>query len=227
MIGVIVTSYNRPEALARSLPQISALGAPILVIDDGSDPARAATLADVAALVGARVCRLPENRGLAAALNVGLAYWLADRRAEWISYFQDDVDVSPSLFAELERAAAEYPAELYTGHDSPKHAGLPAPEGVKFKLSAAGLHLHARAHFWASIMPIPTYELGAPHRREGRPGRGVGSNVDWWITRDAPARMVQGGYIVCVPGLVRTFLHRAADSTWGNGVAADPPLRVQ
>ena len=67
-------------------------------------------------------------------------------------------------------------------------------------------------------MPIPTRTLGAPKRTTADPSmRGVGSNVDWWIYRDCPQSVVaKGGYVVCVPGLVRTFYSQAKDSTWNN-----------
>jgi hypothetical protein len=40
--AILVTTSNRPENLARSLPQLVRLGAPLLIVDDGSDPEPAA-----------------------------------------------------------------------------------------------------------------------------------------------------------------------------------------
>jgi hypothetical protein len=51
--------------------------------------------------------------------------------------------------------------------------------------------------------------------------------VDWWITRDI---LVVTGRpalpVYCIPGLVRTFAFKAADSCWGNEQIAgeDAPL---
>ncbi len=212
------------------MPQIVALGAPVLVIDDGSNSECVRANAEM--IVRHCACQLwiPNNRGLAAALNIGLSYWLADKRVEWISYFQDDVDVHPDLFRELDGVSRETAGvRLFTGHDSPDHPAIEKGKGIVLKRTCAGVHLHARSDFWAGVMPIPTFELGAPKRVPGRV-RGIGSNVDWWIVRDSPqsvANMPGCKYIVCVPGLVRTFLFKAEDSSWGNAprCGEDAPLR--
>ena len=230
MIGVIVTTYNRPGALKRSLPQIAALGWPVLVVDDGSNSECVRANADIIVRHGACQLWIPNNRGLASALNVGLSFWLADKRVEWISYFQDDVDVHPDLFRELDKVARETAGvRLFTGHDSPDHPAFEKGRGVVLKRTCAGVHLHARPEFWAGVMPIPTFELGAPKRVPGRV-RGIGSNVDWWIVRDSPQSVANMPvkHIACLPGLVRTFLFKAEDSSWGNAprCGEDAPLRT-
>jgi len=225
MIGVLVTTCNRPSALERSLPQIAALGSPVLVIDDGSQDWYDNKI--LCLRHRAKYLRLPENRGLAAALNVGLSYWLADRSYNWISYFQDDVDVHPGFFSELDKATRDYRGVLYTGHDSLAHKTVRVQDDIKIKGSCAGVHMHARREFWLSVMPIPTYQLGAPKRIEGRE-RGIGSNVDWWIVRDSPnSPAKRRERIVCLPQMVRTFLSRPEDSSWGNDPkwGEDLPLR--
>jgi glycosyltransferase involved in cell wall biosynthesis len=225
VIGVIVTTFNRPEALQRSLPQIFALGAPILVIDDGSSQKWTEELqqsADVSYLY------IPKNRGLAAALNIGLSFWLADKSVDWISYFQDDVDVHPDCLKILTRLHGRAP--LLTGHDAGEHNAISTEtiDGipVKRKLFIRATHMHASVEFWRSVYPIPTFELGAP-KHKGT-GRGVGSNVDWWIVRDAPQSTKNiGKDILCVSGLVRSFLWKGEDSCWGNTARAgmEPPLK--
>jgi hypothetical protein len=225
MIACLVTTYNRAEALTRSLPQIAALGAPVLVVDDGCD--RAKWMPELVDAAIADYLLVPRNRGLACALNIGLSYWLADSSVEWISCFQDDVDVHPQLMEEMEKASSYYRGPVYTGHDSADHPAIEEIAGVKFKRSCAGVHIHAHRHFWDSVMPIPTFRLGAPMRVPGR-DRGIGSNVDWWIVRDAPNSVQRRkGRVVCLPGLVRTFYHRAEDSSWGNAprCGEDAPLR--
>ncbi len=225
-IAVIVTTHNRPFALQRTLPQVAALGRPMLVVDDGTKQA---------SVLNYRICHennadyllIPENRGLAAALNIGLSYWLADRSYHWISYFQDDVDVHPDLFREMERVTRDYRGVLYTGHDSMAHQTVHSQDDIKVKKSCAGLHLHARREFWLSVMPIPTLQLGAPKRLPGRE-RGIGSNVDWWIVRDAPnSPAKRRERIVCLPNMVRTFISDPHESTWGNDPkwGEDLPLR--
>jgi len=227
MIGVIVTTFNRPKILERSLPQIAALGAPVLVVDDGTHQSEDLLNAKICFQAGTRYLWLPENRGLSAAMNIGISYWLADKSVDWISYFQDDVDVHPRLFQELAVATKQMPAALYTGHDSRYHAAVQSANGFKIKQSCAAVHMHAKREFWQSIMPIPTFALGAPKRLPGRV-RGVGSDVDWWIVRDSPHSIQKtGDRIVCLPNLVRTFLYKADESSWGNSQpdGEEPPLR--
>lgn len=228
MIAIIVTTYNRPQALRRSLPQIARLGAPVLVVDDGSEISHAAEYESLAKEYG-QYLRLPCNRGLAAALNIGLSYWMADKSIDWISYFQDDVDVHPRALEVLTRIGAH--SQILTGHDAAAHpvqsetqiGGIP----VRRKWSCAGVHLHATADFWRGLMPIPTYALGAPKRIDKGNGRGMGSNVDWWIVRDAPqSSQHKKMQVLCVPGLVRTFYWKPQDSSWNNFLPTgeEPPL---
>jgi glycosyltransferase involved in cell wall biosynthesis len=226
MIGIIVTTYKRPHVLERSLPQICSFNLPVLVVDDGSDDRDRYRNQQICALNNAIYFHMPVNRGLACALNIGLAFWLADKSIDWISYFQDDVDVHPTLMQRLTKAAEEYPTCLYTGYDSAYHQAVQSVNGFKLKKTSAGVHLHARSEFWRSIVPIPTYMLGAPKRVPGRV-RGVGSNVDWWIVRDSPNSAVKRNQrILCIPRTVRTFLYKHEDSSWGNGqpLGEEPPL---
>ena len=69
-------------------------------------------------------------------------------------------------------------------------------------------------------MPLPSPYLGAP-----KPGAGA-SMEDWWIVNQAPRSAERRGLlVVCIPGLVRTFLWHHDDSTWANPRLPDPPLR--
>ena len=221
--AVLVTTYERPAALQRSLPQIVALGAPVLVVDDGSSrDAREANRA-ICAAAGATYLLLPENRGLPTAQNVGLSVLMADPAVRWISYFQDDVDVRPDA---LERLAAVEDAEarpIITGYDADDHQPVDQVEiaglTVKRKRSTPAMHLHAHVDYWAGVMPIPSPYVGAP-----KPVRGS-SLEDWWIVNDAPRSAERRGIlVVCVPGLVRTFLWHRDDSTWDNENRPDPEL---
>lgn len=216
MIVSLVTTFQRPAALARSLPQIVALDWPTLVVDDGGE--------DVSAIVrehGALYLRLPENRGLAAAMNAGLSYWLADKNITHINYVQDDCDIAPDCKAKLE-VAMQYPDTfpLITGHDAGEHPSVGnGPGGTKLKQNCRATHLLATSAYWWNVMPIPTRALHAPFVPPGtaKGSRGYGSEVDHWITHRAPQSIVkQGGHVLCVPGAVRTFLFRAADSCWRN-----------
>lgn len=225
MIGIVVTTCNRSQALKRSLPQIVALGAPALVVDDSLSEEKLNR--EICIHNHANYLRLPQNRGLACALNVGLSFWLADKQVEWVSYFQDDVDVHPSLFKEIGKICKDHSLWLFTGHDSPDHPTVKDCGEYKLKDSCAGIHMHASREFWKSVMPVPTNSLGTPKRILGRE-RGMGSDVDWWIVKNSPNSVQKrGGSVICLPGLVRTFLHRAEDSSWGNApkCGEDAPLR--
>jgi glycosyltransferase involved in cell wall biosynthesis len=230
VIACLVTTYNRPEALARSLPQIAALGAPVLVVDDGSKCDLAAANYSISSESEAAYLRLPENRGLAAAMNIGLSYWLADSRITAISYFQDDVDVHKDTLKAMPRL--EPHGLLVTGHDAAEHKpfGHDKIHGIRVKVKNAirATHMHAPMDFWKLIIPIPTCELGAPkHNGDGR--KGIGSNVDWWIVRDSPhSTGRQGRAIICAPGFVRSFYWKGENSCWNNTAKAgeEPPLRI-
>ncbi|TMQ16956.1 MAG: glycosyltransferase [Candidatus Rokuibacteriota bacterium] len=222
--AILVTTYARPGALQRSLPQIAALGAPVLVVDDGSPPAAAEANRAICAAAGATYLALPLNAGLPTAANVGLSLLMADPAVRWISYFQDDVDVRPDTLELLIRLEDADARPILTGHDAFEHPSVDEVEiagiAVKRKRSSPALHLHAHAEYWAGVMPLPRPYLGAP-----KPGAGA-SMEDWWIVNQAPRSAERRGLlVVCIPGLVRTFLWHHDDSTWANPRLPDPPLR--
>lgn len=233
--AVLMTVFNRPQALERSLPSVARaaqrIGAPILIVDDGSSEECLRRHLAIAKASGAELLHLPQNRGLACALNTGVSYWLADRRYDWISYFQDDVEVDPLLFEVLGALNEPERYPLLTCHDAPEHLAAteimdPAGIRVLLKENCRATHLHAHRDYWRDVMPVPTRELGAPKRIEGMM-RGIGSNVDWWIARNCPRSIVaRGGRIACVPNLVRSFYYEKQHSTWDNEVrsGAEPPL---
>ncbi|WP_009633349.1 glycosyltransferase family 2 protein [Synechocystis sp. PCC 7509] len=228
--AVTMTTYNRPECLRRSLPQVLKLGAPVLIVDDASKPENAAENQRLADFHQVPLIRIPQNRGLPNAMNVGISYWLADPEIDWISYFQDDVDVHPDLFHILETIQDATERPILTGRDAAEHptfaTGNLAGHNVLFKRSMPGPHLHAHRDYWTGVIPIPTPYLGAPKPDGGKPGQGA--DEDWWITSWSPQSIAkQGKYGVCVPGLVRCFQLTEEGSTWNNlGVRREdePPI---
>jgi hypothetical protein len=221
--AILVTTHNRPAGLTRSLPQLVALGYYVVVVDDGSKVRAAEQTRQICAGCGADLIALPDNRGLSAALNIGLNYLLADSRFEWISYFQDDVDVAPELMSRLRLVEDASNRPLLTGYDAARHAAEGHDEingvAVKLKRSTGAVHLHGHADYWRQVLPIPTQYLGAPKRRWDA------SLADYWIVNNAPGSLgARNLPIVCVPNLVRSFLWHAADSTWNNPGAQEPPL---
>jgi glycosyl transferase family 2 len=229
--AVIVTTYNRPACLTRSLPQIVAaakeVGAPVLVVDDGSVMTEAVPGFDEIAMrqprtgLGATWIWLPENRGLAGALNIGLSYWLADPSIDVIHYFQDDVDVDPLCIVACNEGLDQPSGHDYlvTGHDAREHrekgdefATIMPGMNWRQRKSCRATHMSAHVSAWKRVMPIRSRGLGLPGTRIMDGNRGTGSGVDWYIVRDSPNRLP----VFCIPGLVRSFAHKAKDSTWLN-----------
>lgn len=230
MIASIVTVCGRPWALRRSLPQILKTGDPVLVVDDSRTDADADACREVVSKVGeALYMRVPQNRGLACAMNLGLDFWLADEEVKWISYFQEDVDVDSHAHKYLALVGENSRHRILTGRDAREHATVQEETvmGVRLKLkkSTAGTHLFAARNYWMSVYPIPTRRLGAPMPLPGQ-ARGLGSNVDWWICTRAPrSAAALGGFVACAPGFVRTFLIKKSESCWDNEhLAGEDPL---
>ena len=218
--GAVVTTYNRPHCLSRSLPQILALEIPVIVIDDASTLAHRLANQRITSQYNVPLIYIPENRGLPNAINVGVNYWLADPSVDWIAYFQDDVDVHPDtikIFAQIQDSADR---PILSGRDAIAHNTFGtdqiAGHDILYKKSMPGIHLHAHRDYWRGVMPIPTPYLGAPKQNKGNP-LGQGSDEDWWITAWSPQSITKrGGYITCVPDLIKTFCLTAQESTWGN-----------
>jgi len=234
--AIITTVCDRPQFSERALAQLAPLGFPLLVVDDSKSRESMLRYLDIVEFLvkeghKVRYLAMPENRGLAGALNIGLSYFLADPDVEWISYFQDDVDLDPLVMEAI--AAVQDPANrpFVTAHDAAEHGTVMqdhVTNGIrcKIKRSCRGTHMHAHRHYWEQVMPIPSRAIGAPKRMPGNP-TGMGSNVDWWIATNAPKSVAQTGKMVwCIPGLVRTFLWKGKDSCWDNTqkVGEDLPL---
>jgi len=198
--AIIVTTYNNPENLARSLPQIIALGAPVLVVDDGSSSEQALKNQNIAEQYGAALLRSPTHQRQPNAINLGISHWLADPTIAWISYFRDDVNVRADALTVLAQIQSlKYP--IMTGRDDPEHPTIQADTLANYpillKRSSPSIHFHAHRSYWASVLPIPTLVLDLPGR---------GTDEDWWITAWSPQSIVKkGGNLVCVPGLISTF----------------------
>lgn len=167
---------------------------------------------------------LPRNLGLASALNVGVCYWLAILSVDWISTFNDDVDVVENFLERISKVekALRPPRDvtIYSGYHSLHHRYVEevhiGSEHIRFGNSASGCHLHAHRDYWQGIMPIPTAYASAP-KPSGGLFPGHGSDVDWWITSWSPrAASKRGGRVVIIPGLVTCNAIGLMESTWGN-----------
>ncbi len=107
-VTVIIPTQRRAPyldvALASIVPQAAALGAGVLVVDDGGDPATQA----VAARHGAEVLVLEPARGLNGARNAAAAH----AGGELLAYVDDDVRVRPGWLAALLEAHEREPPEV-------------------------------------------------------------------------------------------------------------------
>jgi hypothetical protein len=222
--AVVVTTYSRPWALRRTLASLTRQRRPVVVVDDGSSFLHRLRNGFTARTYHTTYVRHPVNLGISNSINIGVSHWLAHPEIEWISVFNDDIEVVDGMFDILDEVLRQTPNfrrdSLYTGYLNKPHptskrvsiAGRPA----LLARSCSAKHLHAHRSYWQSVLPIPTTYLGAPKRTGGLfPGQG--SDADWWIASWAPrAALKRGGYVVIIPNLVSTFAHDAASSTWGN-----------
>jgi len=230
--AVLVTVCDRPKHARSAFESIRKVrgGRLVLVVDDSSGTQHQVEHQAYAIEAGFSYIPIQGKRGLACALNIGLSFLLADRSLEWISYFQDDVEVDPDILEILRDVQHLKDRPLLTGHEAAEHKTIRRTNmngiAVSFKDSCRATHMHAHRDYWTAVMPIPTRELGAPKRVAGQP-RGIGSNVDWWVATWAPSSVkMLGRHVACVPGLVRTFAWKKQDSTWDNEQRAgeDAPL---
>jgi len=214
--GAVITTFNRPAMLEATVSSVAAAGAEIVVVDDGSMALNAPRNQAIALAAGGAYLFVPGNRGLPTALNCGLGYFLADESVTWISTFNDDVAVDPTLYQVLAKLEATREFPVMSGYLSPHHkvfgTRMIGGHEVHLLRSMPGQHIHAARDYWRGILPIPTPYLGAP-KAEGGNFPGQGADEDWWIGSYAPRSITKtGGFIAVAPGLVA---NRGLDqSTW-------------
>lgn len=225
----VITTFNRPRFLERTLPSVVALGSRVLVVDDGSEFHHAQANAEICRaarpIAPSDVIYLntAENRGLAASLGIGVVWGMVDLDTTWLSTFQDDTECLPEthqVLVDLARHLKDPQNYVLTGHDAKEHpwvrhsmiSGITVAE----KKSCRATHMFAHRDAWSRVLPLRSKGVGFP-KRTGE-GRGEGSDVDWFITSVLKTR--------CVPGLVRTFAWKAEESCWANTqrAGADGPL---
>jgi GT2 family glycosyltransferase len=102
-LSVVVPSWNGGELLNRNLKEVVAQaralpgGAEVLIVDDGSNPSEGTPAAVDQAGDPARLVRLPEHKGFAAACNAGAAA----AGGEYLAFLNNDVRPEAGCLATL------------------------------------------------------------------------------------------------------------------------------
>lgn len=112
---ILIPFYNHPRAIAAVVASVENLGLPCRIVDDGSDEASRAVLADICARrPWVSVQRLPVNRGKGAAVMAGCDAALAAGFTHALQIDADgqhDVATLPVLIEQARR----HPAAMITG----------------------------------------------------------------------------------------------------------------
>ncbi|MCC6847875.1 MAG: glycosyltransferase family 2 protein [Deltaproteobacteria bacterium] len=144
-IGVVMPTWNRATAAAAAVASVARLeaGGPVrtFVVDNGSRPAERDALATaLAGRADVEMIALPENRGFAGAVNVGLAAAFA-RGAAAVLVLNDDAEVAADLLATLGAVVARDP-----------RAGIVAPRVVD---AASGREVSRGERVWLPLVCLP------------------------------------------------------------------------
>jgi glycosyltransferase involved in cell wall biosynthesis len=108
-LHVVMPVYNEPATLAAAVARVVAAPVPsgwqvrVVLVDDGSDAATKAAIADLRARPGVTALAHPMNRGKGAAIRTGFAHVLTSAAEDDAILIQD---------ADLEYDPADYPALL-------------------------------------------------------------------------------------------------------------------
>jgi rhamnosyltransferase len=152
----VVSLFNADESVKTNAAALLDQVDHVVVVDDGSprDPGR--ILGDLAAM-GCTVERLPENSGIAAALNAGISVALAaaDKPAFILTMDQDSLLDAGYVAALLEAAAAAERAGVSVGMVAPSSIrGLPTRRaGVVNGIQLGGEPIQS-----GLLLPVPVLE---------------------------------------------------------------------
>lgn len=106
-MACVVVTYHPPAGTAGRLAGLARQFERLVVVDNSATPEAAEALAPLARLPGVAVVFNPSNRGIAAALNVGVAEARADG-VDWIVFLDQDSDPAADFAARLMTVAAGY-----------------------------------------------------------------------------------------------------------------------
>lgn len=126
----LIPAYNAAGSIAAVVEKAHAIGAPVLVVDDGSSDATG----EEARRAGATVLRHARNRGKGAALQTGFAY-AAARGAQTVLTLDADGQHDPAEAGKLLAAAATHPDSLIIGVRSFDPALMPRRSRIGNQIS--------------------------------------------------------------------------------------------
>jgi hypothetical protein len=216
--AILITTYNRPEALIKLLKQLKNRTEEILIINDGSaEQFRHQYNQIKEQFPQFSYIDNPKNMGLVYSMNNGFSYFLSDPDIQWIHYIQDDVIIDDNAFFEKTLQVADkdkYP--VITGIYREPHKIFNKisinEQDVYLLRSIPAQHFLVHRLYLSENMPIPNPYVGAPKPDKGKPGQG--SDEDWWLFSWSPKSILKrGGYIVCIPNLCSTDMNPDL-STW-------------
>ncbi|HFS67574.1 MAG TPA: glycosyltransferase [Flavobacteriia bacterium] len=216
--GILITTYNRPEALIKLLNQLKDRAEEILIINDGSDERFIRQYSQIKEQFPKfTYMDNPKNMGLVFSMNTGFSYFLSDPEVHWIHYIQDDVIIEDNAFFEKTRQIADkdkYPVVTGIYREPHKIFNKSTINGQEVYLlrSIPAQHFLVHRLYLSENMPIPNPYVGAPKPDKGKPGQGA--DEDWWLFSWSPKSIVKrGGYVVSIPNLCSTDMNPDL-STW-------------
>lgn len=159
----LVPVFNHREQVGRVVAGLRALGAPVLVVDDGSSDGSG----EAAAAAGAEVHRLPGNRGKGAALHAGMAL-AGDRGYRQVLTCDADGQHPPDAVTTLVAAAGDAEA-IHIG----RRCMTGAPAASRFGRWWSNLWVWVCTGWWVgdSQSGLRVYPVPATSRLPVRAGR--------------------------------------------------------
>jgi rhamnosyltransferase len=107
-VCAVVVTYFPDERCAENLEHLSPQVGDLLIVDNGSSTQSLEPVEIAAHRLRATIIRLGSNLGIAAALNVGLAY-AREHGYQWLATFDQDSQATSGMIAEMFRVLSSFP----------------------------------------------------------------------------------------------------------------------
>ena len=246
MVNIGITTYNRKDFLCRCVDSVlenTKIKYKLFIYDDTSTDGSIDILKEKYKNNNIILLEGKERSGIVPGFNFLWEVSENYNNNNYFCYIQDDVVVSPNWLKilintyELQKRSSDYKIGLFSGHHAPEHPTV-CEKTINnvvtyIKPSVRATNMIATYKFWNKIGKVP--QLNPNGSRRGFPGprkpdgsRGLGSNIDVYITGfQSKGVFVHGAagkncswnlgtYCLVIPGLVQHKAVIAEDSTWGN-----------